>query len=67
MIADHVPWILGLIGLSTYMLELWTGVAVVGWAGDKSLIERQKAPGPYWLVMALQTTLIVFAVFHSLN
>lgn len=67
MIADHVPWILGLIGLSTYMLELWTGVAVVGWAGDKSLIERQKAPGPYWLVMALQTTLIVFAVFHYLN
>ena len=67
MIADHVPWILGLIGLSTYMLELWTGLAVVGWAGDKSLIERQKAPGPYWLVMALQTTLIVFAVFHYLN
>ncbi|MAI71632.1 MAG: hypothetical protein CMM01_12045 [Rhodopirellula sp.] len=67
MIADHVPWILGLIGLSTYMLELWTGVAVVGWAGDKSLIERQRAPGPYWLVMALQTTLIVFAVFHYLN
>ena len=67
MIADHVPWILGLIGLSTYMLELWTGLAVVGWAGDKSLIERQRAPGPYWLVMALQTTLIVFAVFHYLN
>ena len=67
MISDYVPAILWLIALAIYTLELWTGVAVVGWAGDNSLIERQKGPGPYWLVMALQTAVIVITVLMAWN
>jgi hypothetical protein len=44
----------------TFLLELWTGCAIAGWTGDKSVIERAKSPGPYWFVMALQTTVLVF-------
>jgi len=43
----------------TYALELWTGFAVVGWPGENALIDRRTKPGPYWLVMAVQTTLLI--------
>lgn len=43
----------------TYALELWTGYAVAGWAGDDALIDRRKRPGPYWAVMMLQTLLLI--------
>lgn len=61
MVADYVPTILAIIAVATYILQLWTGVAVAGWSGDKSLIQRELSPGPYWFVMALQT-LVIFGV-----
>ena len=68
MISDYVPAILGVIAIATYILQLWTGIAVAGWAGDQSLIEREKSPGPYWFVMALQTAvLIAIPVLIALN
>ena len=68
MIADYVPAILGVVAIATYILQLWTGFAVAGWAGDRSLIERAKSPGPYWFVMVLQTAvLIVISVLIALN
>ena len=59
MISDYVPAILGVVALATYILQLWTGIAVAGWGGDQSLIERAKSPGPYWFVMVLQTTVLI--------
>ena len=68
MIADYVPAILGIIAIATYILQLWTGIAVAGWSGNHSLIERAKAPGPYWFVMALQTAvLIAIPVLIAMN
>ena len=34
-------------------LELYTGHAVVGWAGDNMVVERKKSPGPYWFAIVL--------------
>ena len=48
----------------TFVLELWTGCAIVGWAGDRSVIEREKSPGPYWSVMIFQV--VIIAVFAAL-
>lgn len=47
MVADYVPMILAVIAVATYVLQLWTGIAVAGWSGDKSLIQRETMPGPY--------------------
>jgi hypothetical protein len=63
MIADYAPIILALIGITTYILEFWTGIAVGGWAGNKLVIDRAKSPGPYWFVMGLQTFFIVVFVW----
>ncbi len=46
------------IGLSVFSvfiigLELFTGCAIIGWAGDNMVVERQKAPGPYWFAITL--------------
>jgi hypothetical protein len=37
-----------------FVAEVWTGYAVIGWAGDRSIIEKAKAPGPYWFAITLQ-------------
>lgn len=68
MISDYVPAFLGVVAIVTYILELWTGIAVAGWSGEQSLIEREKKPGPYWFVMALQTmVLIVVPILIAMN
>lgn len=59
MIADYMPPILAIAVVATYVLELWTGIAVAGWSGDYSLVEREKSPGPYWFVMILQTLVLI--------
>lgn len=61
MISDYALAFLAAMSVVTYILELWTGIAVAGWAGDKSLIERATKPGPYWFVMVLQAA-IVFGI-----
>ncbi len=45
----------------TLILELWTGIAVVGWAGNSSTVNRQKDPGPYWVSIGVQI-FIIFAL-----
>ena len=68
MISEYVQAILGVIAIATYLLQLWTGIAVAGWAGDQLFVEREKSPGPYWFVMALQTAvLIAIPVLIALN
>ena len=36
-------------------MELFTGCALVGWSGDNVVVEREKAPGPYWFTVALHS------------
>lgn len=36
-------------------LELFTGCALIGWAGDNMVIEREKSPGPYWFAIVLHS------------
>lgn len=55
-------YFIGLMGIVTYILELWTGCAIAGWAGDKAIVQREKSPGPYWAVMALQTAILIAGV-----
>ena len=59
MIENYVPAFLIAIAIVTYVLELWTGIAMAGWSGEKSLVYRQKTPGPYWFVMFLQTAIFL--------
>ena len=42
-----------LFALVIIAIELFTGFAVVGWTGDKMVVERAKSPGPYWFTMVL--------------
>ena len=61
------------IGLSVFSifiigLELFTGCAMIGWAGDNMVVERKKSPGPYWFAITLHSlvgiglpTLLMFA------
>jgi hypothetical protein len=37
-----------------FIAELWSGYAVIGWAGDRSVVERSKSPGPYWFAIVVQ-------------
>ncbi|QEG39436.1 hypothetical protein [Roseimaritima ulvae] len=46
------------MGLLTFSIELWTGIAVKGWSGDQALVHRDRHPGPYWFVMALQMVVL---------
>ncbi len=45
--------VLSLLSVCILVAELWTGIAVVGWQGDKLFLERSKSPGPYWFMMML--------------
>lgn len=67
MIADYVPYFLAFMGIATYVLQLWIGVAFVGWAGDFSFVDRETRPGPFWFVMALQTVLLLLIVYLNLG
>ncbi|WDQ16666.1 hypothetical protein [Rhodopirellula sp. P2] len=49
-------------------LELFTGCAMLGWAADKMVVEREKSPGPYWFAIALHSVVgiglpILFAIY----
>ncbi|MEM6472919.1 MAG: hypothetical protein AAF802_25380 [Planctomycetota bacterium] len=59
MIAPIVPYVLALFVFGTYVLQLITGVAVIGWAGDKTTVDRRRQPRQYWFVMLLQTSILV--------
>ncbi|QDT11222.1 hypothetical protein [Planctomycetes bacterium K23_9] len=47
---------------ATLLLELWTGLAVAGWAGDFALVDRQKQPIIYWAIMLLQISSLVVTI-----
>lgn len=63
MIADYVPMFLVFLGVITYALEFWTGVAIAGWSGEQSVVYREKKPRQYWFVMILQTILLALFSF----
>lgn len=50
-----LPTILSVISLVVLVAEVWTGFAVVGWSGDRMIVERAKTPGQYWFWMSLHT------------
>lgn len=48
-----------LIALFIIALEVYTGFALIGWAGDNLLVERAKSPGPYWFVITLHSLIFI--------
>ncbi len=52
-----LPTVLSIVFFCILVAEFWTGFAVIGFSGDDMLIDRKKSPGPYWLVMAIQTAI----------
>jgi hypothetical protein len=55
-----------------FISEIWTGYAVIGWSGDRSVIEKAKNPGPYWLALTVQaicwfgvTAIWVYARYYN--
>ncbi|TWU36213.1 hypothetical protein [Novipirellula artificiosorum] len=59
MDVDLVPACLCFSVVLTYILQLWTGIAIAGWPTEKSLVYRSKKPGPYWFIMAFQTLVLI--------
>ncbi|MEL7500797.1 MAG: hypothetical protein AAFN77_24605 [Planctomycetota bacterium] len=50
---------LGTISFLILGAEFYLGMAVTGWQGDDIIVERNKAPGLYWMWMALHTTVCI--------
>ena len=48
-----------LCAVLTIVLELVTGVALMGWVGDRIVVDRRKNPGPYWITMSLQILITI--------
>lgn len=42
-----------LFSIVVICLELYAGCAVIGWTGDRMVVERDKSPGPYWFAIIL--------------
>ena len=45
--------ILSIVATCILVAELWFGIVVIGWTGDRLYLERSKTPGPYWAMMTL--------------
>lgn len=50
---------IAIVFLVVLIAEFWLGIAVTGWEGDRLFLERSNTPGPYWMVMALHTTISI--------
>ena len=55
MIEDYVLWFLTFSAMGTYVMELWSGVAVWGHIGQWTIVMRSESPSWYWFVMLIQT------------
>ena len=51
--------ILLIFALLFLIAEFWLGIAVIGLQGERMFLERSKAPGPYWMTMALHTAICI--------
>ena len=47
-------YLLCLFTAAIIVLEIATGCAIIGWAGDKQVAVREKSPGPFWFAIVLQ-------------
>lgn len=66
MMASVALFVMALLLAATFAMELWFGIAVMGWSGDRAIVHRDKSPGPYWFVMAVQTfVLIVLPILYA--
>ena len=54
-----VAIVVELFGLFVVVFELGTGCAVLGWAGDKMVVDRRKNSGPYWIAIALHIFIVI--------
>lgn len=57
LVCGMLTTVLTVVSLMTLGAEFYFGVAVVGWQGDDIVVDRRKAPGPYWAWMTLHTTI----------
>ncbi len=49
---------LSIVSSCVLAAEFWAGIAVDGGTfGDDMVVEREKAPGPYWFTMAIHTAI----------
>lgn len=65
-------YVIDAIMILSFGLELWTGCAIGGWVSDNPIIEREKTPKRYWIVIGIQALILVASVamvwglkFHS--
>ena len=54
-----IGFCIGIFAVFVIGLELYTGFAFVGWAGDNVVVGREKSPGPYWFTITLHLLLFV--------
>lgn len=52
-------YVLPALAVVTYFLQLWSGFAVAGMMGDNMLVDRRTKPGSYWLIITLQTLILL--------
>ena len=50
-----IPILFSIFSVCILVAEFWSGLAIIGWSGDKMVVERAKQPGPYWFAMVLHT------------
>ena len=48
-----------LFGVIVVGIELFSGIAFLGWAGDFTLMERRKARGPFWFTITLHAVMLI--------
>ena len=49
--------VLEIIGIGTLTAEVWTGIAVTGWQGEKPYVERSQQPVHYWTIIVIHLLL----------
>lgn len=47
------------ISILVIAFEVYAGAAVIGLAGERSVVLRKQSPGPFWFSIILQTLIFV--------
>ena len=50
---------LELVGVGILVGELWVGVAVTGWQGEKPFVEKTTQPFHYWSIILVHLIFVI--------
>jgi hypothetical protein len=53
-----VAFALAIVSIGAIAAQLYLGIAICGF-GPRDVIRREKSPGPYWFVMAVQVFIAI--------